>query len=98
VILKIEKKKTRLSISLSASPNIDHNNQYAGDVNQALIELGSTVCKVREPDCESCPLRTWCSAYQKVAGKNDGEVRILDTDYDNALFFISREILVYSRC
>ncbi|PPQ87673.1 hypothetical protein CVT25_011440 [Psilocybe cyanescens] len=39
--------------------------QYPGDINQALIELGSTVCKVREPDCKACPLRTWCSAYQK---------------------------------
>jgi A/G-specific adenine glycosylase len=36
---------------------------YPGDINQALIELGSTVCKVREPDCETCPLRAWCLAY-----------------------------------
>lgn len=38
--------------------------RHAGDVNQALIELGSTVCKVRDPDCTSCPLQTWCIAYQ----------------------------------
>ena len=86
MILNIQ--KTRLPIySLPASPNIDHNNQYAGDVNQALIELGSTVCKVREPICESCPLRTWCSAYQKCVEKNNNEVRILDTDY-NVLFYL----------
>jgi len=48
-------------------------DQYAGDVNQALIELGSTVCKVREPDCESCPLGTWCSAYQNGMAKNTDE-------------------------
>jgi A/G-specific adenine glycosylase len=36
----------------------------AGDVNQALIELGSTVCKPRDPDCSSCPLRLWCRARQ----------------------------------
>ncbi|KAF8273721.1 DNA glycosylase [Lactarius quietus] len=36
----------------------------AGDVNQALIELGSTVCKPRDPDCTSCPLRRWCRARQ----------------------------------
>lgn len=34
----------------------------AGDVNQALIELGSTVCKPRDPGCGSCPLRQWCRA------------------------------------
>ncbi|KAI0305331.1 DNA glycosylase [Multifurca ochricompacta] len=36
----------------------------AGDVNQALIELGSTVCKPRDPDCNSCPLQRWCRASQ----------------------------------
>lgn len=36
----------------------------AGDVNQALIELGSTVCKPRDPDCNGCPLQRWCHAYQ----------------------------------
>ncbi|KAI0634857.1 DNA glycosylase [Trametes polyzona] len=44
-----------------------------GDVNQALIELGSTVCKVRDPACLSCPLRPWCAAYehQEREGKED---------------------------
>ncbi|KAI9432972.1 DNA glycosylase [Lactarius indigo] len=37
----------------------------AGDVNQALIELGSTVCKPREPECTSCPLRQWCRAQRR---------------------------------
>ncbi|GLB39158.1 putative DNA glycosylase [Lyophyllum shimeji] len=39
------------------------STQYAGDINQALIELGSIVCKVRDPLCKSCPLRPWCRAY-----------------------------------
>ncbi|KIM42337.1 hypothetical protein M413DRAFT_444760 [Hebeloma cylindrosporum] len=47
--------------SLDSGPQ---SPQYAGDINQALIELGSTVCKVREPNCDSCPLQLWCSAYQ----------------------------------
>ncbi|KAK0233868.1 DNA glycosylase [Armillaria fumosa] len=38
--------------------------ENSGDVNQALIELGSTVCKVRAPDCEQCPLQSQCAAYQ----------------------------------
>ncbi|PPQ68918.1 hypothetical protein CVT24_007662 [Panaeolus cyanescens] len=37
--------------------------QHPGDINQALIELGSTVCRPRDPECSSCPLRKWCSAY-----------------------------------
>lgn len=37
-----------------------------GDINQALIELGSTVCKARDPSCGSCPLKTHCKAHQEV--------------------------------
>jgi len=30
--------------------------------NQALMDLGSTVCTSRQPDCPRCPLSTWCQA------------------------------------
>lgn len=35
----------------------------AGDVTQALMDLGATVCRPRAPDCPSCPLRGHCKAY-----------------------------------
>ncbi|KAH8835960.1 DNA glycosylase [Flagelloscypha sp. PMI_526] len=41
---------------------------HPGDINQALIELGSTVCKVQNPDCSSCPIATHCSAYRRSQG------------------------------
>lgn len=31
-----------------------------GDFNQAMMELGATVCVPREPRCVACPLRKWC--------------------------------------
>lgn len=31
-----------------------------GDWNQALMELGATVCTPRNPDCEACPARQIC--------------------------------------
>jgi A/G-specific adenine glycosylase len=34
-----------------------------GDYNQALMELGRTVCKPRNPLCEECPIRDYCRAY-----------------------------------
>ncbi|KAF9447147.1 hypothetical protein P691DRAFT_761024 [Macrolepiota fuliginosa MF-IS2] len=40
-----------------------------GDINQAMIELGSTVCRVREPLCDACPLQPWCSAYSLARSK-----------------------------
>jgi A/G-specific adenine glycosylase len=33
-----------------------------GDFNQALMELGATVCSPRAPKCDACPLRTPCEA------------------------------------
>lgn len=36
------------------------NRSGAGRVNQAAMELGSLVCKPREPDCENCPVQALC--------------------------------------
>ncbi len=33
-----------------------------GDSNQALMELGATICRPVEPDCRSCPLTSGCLA------------------------------------
>ena len=33
-----------------------------GDFNQALMELGATVCTPRSPSCPTCPLRSLCRA------------------------------------
>lgn len=37
----------------------------AGDFNQALMELGSSLCSPTSPRCSLCPLRESCKAYQK---------------------------------
>jgi A/G-specific adenine glycosylase len=37
------------------------NPSRAGDSNQALMELGATVCVPREPHCSVCPVRKWCA-------------------------------------
>ena len=34
-----------------------------GDFNQAVMELGATVCTPRQPACPRCPLRDVCGAY-----------------------------------
>ena len=33
-----------------------------GDFNQALMELGATVCLPRNPRCPACPVAGWCEA------------------------------------
>jgi len=34
----------------------------AGDWNQAMMELGATVCTPRTPRCSACPVARWCRA------------------------------------
>jgi len=36
-----------------------------GDLNQALMELGATVCFPSTPTCSCCPVRKTCVAHQK---------------------------------
>lgn len=47
----------------------DTENHHPGDINQGLIELGSTICTVRNPSCDTCPLQPWCAAYELVGSK-----------------------------
>lgn len=35
-----------------------------GDFNQAMMELGATVCTPTSPSCSACPVRTQCAAYK----------------------------------
>lgn len=37
--------------------------QRPGDFNQALMELGATVCTPTSPSCERCPIASHCRAY-----------------------------------
>ncbi len=37
-----------------------------GDFNQAMMELGATVCVPRDPRCTACPARKWCVAQGEV--------------------------------
>ena len=38
--------------------------------NQALMDLGSMVCTIRNPSCCSCPLQNFCLAYIKYEPNN----------------------------
>jgi A/G-specific adenine glycosylase len=40
-----------------------------GDWNQALMDLGATVCTPRTPSCPVCPVATWCAA--RAAGTEE---------------------------
>jgi A/G-specific adenine glycosylase len=41
-------------------------NSRPGDFNQAMMELGATVCAPREPRCSLCPVRKWCATQGQI--------------------------------
>jgi A/G-specific adenine glycosylase len=53
---------TQAVIREAGEPLVD---ERPGDVNQALMDLGATICIPRSPDCSSCPLETRCLAYRR---------------------------------
>ncbi|TFK49420.1 DNA glycosylase [Heliocybe sulcata] len=66
------KDKKTLDILWAGAEAMVESADRPGDINQAMIELGSTVCKVRDPSCETCPIRPWCRAY---ALSQDGQAQ-----------------------
>jgi A/G-specific adenine glycosylase len=41
------------------------DQKHPGEYNQAMMEMGATVCKPRQPKCEDCVLRLQCYAYKR---------------------------------
>lgn len=37
-----------------------------GDFNQALMELGATVCTPKSPSCDTCPMTQFCGAHRRA--------------------------------
>lgn len=48
-----------------------------GDFNQAMMELGATICLPRQPKCEVCPVRQWCATRGEIerAGPKTPQIR-----------------------
>ncbi|AKG74472.1 A/G-specific adenine glycosylase [Salinicoccus halodurans] len=56
---------TKASVQKSVKQNIEAIMPLeAGDFNQALMELGATICTPRAPKCIMCPVQGHCEAYK----------------------------------
>ena len=60
-----------LPINLSSSRAIfqEHadlllDHQKPGDFNQAMMELGATICRPKNPQCVTCPISVFCKAFK----------------------------------
>lgn len=56
--------KTKNAIQEAADDLL--SEKRPGDFNQAVMELGATVCTPSNPDCEECPLQNSCIAYKTL--------------------------------
>jgi len=50
------------------------------ELNQALMELGATVCTARGPRCSACPLADGCDGPGEPTARATGRPRFEDTD------------------
>jgi A/G-specific adenine glycosylase len=72
------KAKATLNTLWSAAEAIVTDSTDPGAVNQALIELGSTVCTPRDPKCGGCPVQSHCGAYKwKMVRNRSIKVRFI---------------------
>ena len=55
------KPPSRIRLSAWLQPHIEASGR-PGDFNQAMMELGATLCTPRSPGCDGCPLRRGCVA------------------------------------
>jgi A/G-specific adenine glycosylase len=54
---------TRALLTEIATSLLDR--KYPGDFNQAIMELGATVCLPRDPQCGVCPIAAFCEARRR---------------------------------
>lgn len=70
------------------------NQEDPGDHNQAMMELGATVCQRRSPLCTVCPVRQHCTAGQ--AGDPESYPRLEKVKFENVA--ITRAWCVSKNC
>ena len=52
------------NLATRVTPGKTEQDRY---FNQGMMDLGATICTIRAPKCDHCPLKAQCSAYQNDA-------------------------------
>jgi A/G-specific adenine glycosylase len=63
-LLALEKSIARSRAELATAARALAPSRRAGDFAQALMDIGATLCRPRNPACGSCPLARDCAAFQ----------------------------------
>ena len=71
-VYRVLARRTDCEIPFDTSAGKRHFHQLANEIldrknprlfDSALMEFGALYCVPASPDCDACPLRTWCQAY-----------------------------------
>lgn len=78
-----------------------HMTKDPGTFNQALMELGATICTPKNPNCEICPVREGCDAHE-MGREEDYPVKLkkvkpVDENYYVLLIKDGEDILMIKR-
>ncbi|KAG1707986.1 hypothetical protein DVH05_024636 [Phytophthora capsici] len=60
------KNKKLINFSWKAAKELVSECDRPGALNQALMELGATMCTVQNPQCSDCPVKSVCLAYEEA--------------------------------
>ena len=77
------------------------DTRHPGDFNQALMELGQTVCTVSTPACTACPLTSGCLAAargsQALAPAPKPQAQLVDVPLELVILQCGNKVGLYER-
>ena len=105
VISRINNKQNLSNIEIKKLAKKILSLERSGDFNEAIMDLGSKICKAKDPKCTICPLNKICRVFKynkkallNINGKNIfkkkiikyGNCYVIGREKDNKLFFVRR--------
>ena len=82
---------------LKNKSNIFLHKKRHGDLAQALIELGALVCKPKNPNCNICPIRTFCSFKKMKTFHEKKKIKKNKLKYIALCYLKNNKILVTNK-
>src|SRR5262249_36921836 len=91
-LIALEEPIARARGEIAAAARVLAPSDRAGDFAQALMDIGATLCRPRNPACGPCPLAQDCAAFRAGApeaypGRADAKTR---PQRQGAVFFARR--------
>jgi A/G-specific adenine glycosylase len=105
VISRINNKQNLNNIEIKKLAKKILSLERSGDFNEAIMDLGSKICKAKDPKCTICPLNKICRVFKynkkallNINSKNIfkkkiikyGNCYVIGREKDNKFFFVRR--------